>query len=200
VHEVRLATAADGPAISAAMSHAFADDPIWRWLVPSDIRWDKGSPGFFSADFGNRMRLGHVYTIDGGIGAAQWHPPGHWKPTVGDLARQMPSALKLFHGDIVSALKYLARMEKKHPHEPDHWYLAVLGTEPEHQGKGIGSALLQPILERCDLEETPAYLESSKEANIPFYRRHGFEVLCEHPFHAGGPSLWPMWRDPRPPI
>ena len=88
-------------------------------------------------------------------------------------------------------------MEKAHPEEP-HWYLAVLGTAPEHQGKGVGSALISPILQKCDAEGVPAYLESSKESNIPFYQRHGFEVTGEIKV-KNGPTLWPMWRDPQPP-
>ncbi len=29
-----------------------------------------------------------------------------------------------------------------------------------------------------------------------FYRRHGFEVVGEVTFPSG-PTIWPMWRDPR---
>jgi GNAT superfamily N-acetyltransferase len=90
----------------------------------------------------------------------------------------------------------MTTVERQHPRSA-HWYLAVLGTDPVHQGKGIGSALLAPVLERCDHEGIGAYLESSKNSNIPFYRRHGFEVTGEIPL-PGGPSVWPMWRDPRP--
>ena len=53
------------------------------------------------------------------------------------------------------------------------------------------------MLERCDAEGLPAYLESSKERNVPFYRRHGFEVREEIHFGPGGPPMWPMWRAPR---
>ena len=85
----------------------------------------------------------------------------------------------------------------KHPASPPHWHLAVLGTEPEAQGKGRGSSVLQPVLDRCDRDGEPAYLESSKEGNVPFYERHGFRVTERLDVPKGGPSLWLMWRDPQ---
>ena len=89
-------------------------------------------------------------------------------------------------------------MESKHPRQP-HWYLATLGTAVEQQGKGVGSALMRPVLEHCDAEGIPCYLESSKERNVPFYRRHGFEVVEEVPLPGDGPMLWTMWREPTAP-
>jgi GNAT superfamily N-acetyltransferase len=82
-----------------------------------------------------------------------------------------------------------------HPREP-HWYLQMLGTDPELQGKGIGSALLAQVLERCDRGGQKVYLEASKEKNIPFYARHGFAV-SEEMHMPRGPTIWAMWRDPR---
>ncbi|WP_143860746.1 GNAT family N-acetyltransferase, partial [Nocardia cerradoensis] len=62
-----------------------------------------------------------------------------------------------------------------HPREP-HWYLAVLGTLPGVRGQGYGQALMRSRLDRCDAEGIPAYLESSKPQNVPYYERFGFDV------------------------
>jgi hypothetical protein len=59
--------------------------------------------------------------------------------------------------------------------------------------------VLGPVLARADEEGVGCYLESSKESNVPFYRRHGFEVTAEHDIAGGkGPRTWLMWRDPQP--
>ena len=55
---------------------------------------------------------------------------------------------------------------------------------------------MAPVLERCDTDGVGAYLESSKESNIAFYSRHGFQVTEEIKLLAG-PPMWKMWRDPR---
>jgi GNAT superfamily N-acetyltransferase len=151
------------------------------------------------------IHLGHETLLvpEGEVVAASlWDPPGHWKIPVMAQLKMAPSLLvRVFGARSFSHLRDYARVEALHAeHTEPHYYLAVLGTDPDHQGKGLGSALMQPILDRCDEEGVGAYLESSKESNIPFYSRHGFEVVSEHVFHQGGPSLWPMWRTPRPPL
>lgn len=66
-----------------------------------------------------------------------------------------------------------------------------------HRGQGIGSALLRSVLERCDLEGVPAYLEATCVRNSDLYARHGFTVRGEVVL-PDGPPLFPMWREPRP--
>ena len=75
-----------------------------------------------------------------------------------------------------------------------HWYLPVVGVEPEDQGYGVGAALLRPTLERCDRDRTPAYLVASQQKNVPFYERLGFPVRDEVRLPRG-PLMWPMIRE-----
>jgi GNAT superfamily N-acetyltransferase len=104
--------------------------------------------------------------------------------------------LRAFGPRLPRSLSLLTRIEKHHPAEP-HWYLEAIGTVPEARGRGIGPTVLTPVLDRCDAEGVPAYLESSNPRNIPFYERHGFvrRPLFELP--RGCPTITPMWRDAR---
>ncbi|MDQ1373540.1 MAG: hypothetical protein QOJ09_878 [Actinomycetota bacterium] len=190
---VRNATRADVNELSRAMARAFEDDPVMSWLYPGRPRLESFFRGY---EFKLHLQHGAVYTTDDLAGAAVWAPPDEWRTGALDLLRVSPGLLRVTGARIVRALRTMTAVESRHPKEP-HWYLAALGTDPAKQGKGIGSALLAPILERCDTEGVPAYLESSKDSNVPFYRRHGFEVT-EQIQLPNGPKVWPMWRDPRP--
>lgn len=192
---MRPATETEVTPLSHVLARAFDDDPVMEYLFePSDQRPRRIAK--FMAQTANRdLAHGEVHTTGGLHGAAIWCAPDQWKLGLWETVKLSPSALGAFRSRLPRALRVLGRVEKAHPKAP-HWYLAVLGTDPEHQGKGIGSALLQPVLERCDTEGLPAYLESSKERNIPFYARHGFEITEEVAF-PDGPRVWGMWREPR---
>lgn len=191
-----MGTATDIESITAALVKAFDDDPVMTHIFRKGRA--KKSRAFFVSDSKRSLAKGALYTTAGGppAGGAIWMAPGQWKIGGLELLGQLPMLFRI-GAEAPRALGLLSQVEKAHPEEP-HWYLAVLGTVPEHQGKGIGSALIGPILQKCDDEGVPAYLESSKESNIPFYQRHGFE-LRDAINVKNGPTLWPMWRDPRPP-
>jgi ribosomal protein S18 acetylase RimI-like enzyme len=194
---VRLATPADHSALAHALADAFFDDPVSCWatrparLRPASLR------RFFGAMLAIRLRQGWVWTDDSCAGAALWAPPGGWRTTVRDdlrIARAYAHP-RLWPRSPMVAYGLLG-IERRHPHTPDHAYLAVLGVATAAQGRGLGSRLLFPALQRCDAERLPAYLESSKESNIAFYERHGFQVMDEWRLPRG-PRVWPMWREPQ---
>jgi predicted GNAT family N-acyltransferase len=103
--------------------------------------------------------------------------------------------LSLFGADAIRVMMVMDQIEKVHPRAP-HWYLQVLGTDTEKQGKGYGGVVMRHQLARIDEQVLPAYLESPKEKNIPIYQSFGFEVTGEIRI-KNGPTMYTMWRKAR---
>ena len=200
-HATRRAGTGDVAGLVEVLGRAFDDDPVAGFLFRGDRRRRRGLRRFF------RIQLTSLYAGDGEVwttgdlaGAAIWAPPSKALPGLRDLWHLVPLVPDLagLGRSVPDAVRLLTEVERHRPRAP-HWYLATLGTDPDRQGKGVGSALLADVLERCDRDGVPAYLESSKERNLAFYARHRFEVTGELQVPRGGPRLWFMWREPRPP-
>lgn len=194
---VRKASADEVPRLARAFARAFHEDPVIDWIIPDDSeRPSRSERGF--ALYMRKVYLPHeeCYATEDGTGAALWLPPDAWH--LGPLAqlRLLPSMIAAMGPRLPRLLQAISTIEANHPREP-HYYLAFVGVEPELQGKGIGTALLQPILDRCDREGMPAYLEASTSRNRGCYLRQGFEVTEEFRYPKGGPPSWRMWREPR---
>jgi GNAT superfamily N-acetyltransferase len=195
---VRRATAADVDAMAAQLAETFWDDPVMGHVFRDEERRDTGLRAYFATQMrADYLRFGGCYTTEGHAGSAIWAPAGKPLLTGMTAVLTMFSVLPYVWRNLGTVLRVLNVVERLHPEEP-HWYLASLGTAVDMQGKGVGSALMTPVLRHCDTEGIPAYLESSKERNVPFYRRHGFEVVKEVPLPGDGPPVWTMWREPRP--
>ncbi|HEX2084314.1 MAG TPA: GNAT family N-acetyltransferase [Solirubrobacteraceae bacterium] len=188
---VRTATPDDVPALAGALARAFDDDPITVFASPRAASRTRRTRFFFTGRLRALVGEELCFCDEERRGAALWAPPDRWRPSL----REQLRLVRMVNHRTPWVVPGFLRMERLHPHEP-HYYLSALGVAPEAQGRGLGSALLAPMLERCDREGVPAYLESSKERNIAFYGRHGFRVTRQMRFPRG-PRLWLMWRDPR---
>jgi GNAT superfamily N-acetyltransferase len=198
--QVRPAQKADVRALSATMSRAFYDDPVMTWILPDDNARSKHLTRMFAAMTRHHhlARGGVEVACDGpGIGAAAlWDPPNQWQETRRAQWAMTPAFLRVFGFRTAMARGVQELMKRAHPEEP-HWYLAAIGSDPTVRGQGFGQVLMRSRLDRVDAEHAPAYLESSKPENVPYYQRFGFVVTQEIALPNGGPPLWAMWRAPR---
>jgi ribosomal protein S18 acetylase RimI-like enzyme len=199
----RPARKADVTELSHALGRAFYDDPVSVWSMPDDKARTAHLRIFFAAVTRHHHLAGggvEVASNESAIGAAAlWDPPGRWKQSGREQLMMLPSFFLGFGPRLTTARRLaglLEQMKQQHPEEP-HWYLAVIGSDTSVRGKGYGQALMRSRLDRVDAEHAPAYLESSKAENVPYYQRFGFEVTGEIVVPNGGPTLWPMWRAPR---
>ena len=196
--DIRKMTAAEIPQVAHTLAEAFYDDPHFRWIIRHDSkRMQRAERGY--ATFIRRiwLRQDEAYTHERLVGAALWMPPDTWH--LGPLAQLLllPAIVRDLRADTSRLLKALTFIENKHPREPAHWYLAVIGVQPAWQGRGYGAALLRGVLARCDAERVPAYLEAGTPRSRALYERSGFEALEECRYAEDGPPLWLMWREPQ---
>lgn len=190
---VRQVLAEDFGPLAELLARAFHDDPVTAWFYPDPVRRPRQARRFFAIRLRQLVRHRLSFTTADRAGAALWTPPGRWRDGLLASLRMLPM-LPALAPRIGQATRAVREIERHHPSAP-HYYLSVLGTEPERQGEGIASALLAPVLRCCDEAGAAAYLESSREENLPFYARHGFAV-SERIELPEGPPLWLMWRQP----
>lgn len=189
---MRVLGAADTRRATGILARAFHDDPVMNWI--------SSNPDFLPTLFDITLPvfiphgLSHIESSDRGVTA--WLGPGtklQWPMTLANLRRlRKVFGLADFYRFALSGLK----TAKHHPTTP-HYYLFAIGALPECKGQGVGSLLISRILRQCDREKMPAYLENSKEANLGFYRGHGFEVIKQIRFSKDAPPVWLMWREPQ---
>ncbi len=192
---LRRATAQDIPHLRAMLAEAFFDDPVFRWLLPQDAKRRARLRRYFGIDL-RWYALPHecVWTTDDLAGAMLGLPPGKWR---------VPPHVSVLQGSafavqVARAARLGATMEWRHMRllrEP-HYYVRDIGVHPDTQGRGLGSALMRPLLDRCDQEGLPAYIEASSERSAALYERLGFQHIEE--LRVGGsPPLWLMLRRPQ---
>jgi len=185
----------DCPVVARAMARAFFDDPLQVWaLRDPETRLSILEQVFALLSRYSSVPRGESYTDATLACAAFWVPPGPFELDRA-AAEAMAPMLDLL-GDANE--RFRAAEDTMRAHRPTelHFYLQGLGTDPPRQGEGLATAAMQPVLERCDADSIPAYLESTKERNVGFYERHGFEVVRRERTPKDGPNAWAMVKAP----
>ena len=197
--DVRPARRGDIPGLAASLASGFYDDPVMSWFLPEDEARLRRLERAFSL-FLRRMWMPRELTFATGslIGGAAWMPPGAWRLSLPRQLAMVPQMMAIFRAGLARTLRGFSAVESNHPREP-HYYLHALGVDPRWQGRGLGTALMRPMLERCDAEGIAAYLEASSPRSKLLYERNGFGVTEEVRLPGGGPPLWRMWRGPQSP-
>jgi ribosomal protein S18 acetylase RimI-like enzyme len=197
---VRL-TESQIPAAATTLAHAFYDDPLMVYTIPDPAERLRLLPDVYARMIRFGFLAGEVYVTAGELeGVALWMPPNakwsrehieasgmHQTPTViGDEAYQR-------YRDVVGR-EWQAR-------ERDMtgacWYLFLLGVEPSRQRRGLGGALMRPVLERADSGQLACYLETENERNVAFYQKQGFDLIVNgEEAGASGVRFWTFRRNP----
>lgn len=171
---------------------SFIADPVMRWMWPEAHDFITHFPALVEGFGGGAFANDVADVSEDFSGGALWLPPGVL-PDGPALERLINETVKEpARSEILSVLE---QMDESHP-KAEHWHLAFIGVDAAHQGNGVGAALMRHRLAVIDDHKVHAYLESSNPRNLPFYQRHGFEIIREIQV-GGSPPVIPMLRTPR---
>ncbi|HTU29456.1 MAG TPA: hypothetical protein VMF07_08750 [Solirubrobacteraceae bacterium] len=186
--EVRRARPDEHGRVAAVLGHAFAEDPLIRWLLPSG----RGETRLFETlvRFQHGLHGGTDVAICEGriVGASLWDRPGYSQSNRNALL-SLPRLIRVLGVSCRRAVILERVIQARRP-AGTFWYLAAIGAVLQRQG--VGSAL---VADRLRQMPDRAYLESSNPANLPLYERFGFRVTSELRVTPAGPTLYPMLRD-----
>src|SRR5688500_10713642 len=130
--EIRSATVDEMPRAIATIVAAFLTDPPARFAWPSPYDYLQAMPLATREFAGSCAEHGTAYVSADFCGAALWLPPGV-QPDGKALERVFRETAKREHLD--DLLATFEKMGQSHPQEA-HWYLPMIGVEPNAQGKG----------------------------------------------------------------
>jgi GNAT superfamily N-acetyltransferase len=198
---------------AALLARAFDHDPISRIAAPDPrvrARYLEYGIGLLVDGASPHGQVFGAYE-DGRLrGVAICLPPGaavHLLPTA---VRRLPARLPLLPhvpgvvlrlsvvllrdpGDVARLVRAKRRGTAAATEVPS-WCLVMIGTDPDHQGRGVGRRLLEHILARADADGAPVWLETSEPGNAALYRRFGFRTVTHAPAGRVLPSWWVMRR------
>jgi GNAT superfamily N-acetyltransferase len=198
---VRAARRGDAALLGEVLADAFAEDPVFAWLIPPYLRGrDNRMRTFFTSMSRGYLRQGKpCYVTSDTSAAALWAAPGAWAMPLSQIILEAAPSGLAFGRRLFRALRTQMQVEHLHSGQSQpHWYLGYLGTRRDRQGQGLGTQMLRAVLAGADADGVPAYLESSNERNLPLYERNGFRVVGELQALGYGPTIWRMWREPQP--
>lgn len=186
--------ASEAQALADLIAVALYDDPPNVWAFPDPDRRRAIVPRFFRLFVDESIESSGAYTLDDLAAVSLWFPPG-WDMS-DEQSAAFEGAVRAIAGGYAESgpLAIVKAIGEVHPADP-HWYLAFVGTRPDMQGRGFGTALISDMLERCDAEGHPSYLEATSARNRGLYERLGFRVTCRIEL-PDGPPMWGMWREP----
>ncbi|MFJ3926887.1 GNAT family N-acetyltransferase [Streptomyces sp. NPDC090022] len=193
--EIRRAERADRDAVARLLDEAFQNDPVSSWVFP-DPDHRRAVHGTFLGVFVDvALEEGRIDYAADGSAAALWLRIPAGEPEGED---DVPARMREAADPDNERCELVGRLTGEvHPTAEEHEYLLMIAVAPGRQGEGLGTELMRPVLEACDRDGVPAYLEASSERSMRLYERLGWEFTGTAVRLPEGPLMWPMWRKPR---
>jgi hypothetical protein len=194
----RPASRAETDAMAALLADAFFDDPLTRWITPDDTRRAAVLPGFFRVFLAMSYAFDAVRTTAGRDAVLTFLPPGGFEEVErhGEAYGHRFAQVLGEDADRLSAIGAL--QAERHPVGRPHYYMAFGAVAPEARGSRLLASLVGEVTSWADARGVGVYTEASSPGGRGACLRHGFAPAGDPiVLPDDGPSLQPLWRDPR---
>jgi len=174
------------------LSLAFSNDPFLRRIFPSPQQYHAEFASFVRAFAGSAFAVDTAFYIVGFDGCSLWFPPG----MAADNASMVEYLKPILPARKLETVNRLQRQMHRSQPEGPFWYLRLIGVDTCKQRNGLGTALMNQVMQTCDAKQFPAYLESTNSQHYAFYQRLGFQLIDTIALNDA-PAIYPMIRNPK---
>jgi ribosomal protein S18 acetylase RimI-like enzyme len=193
----------DRDAAARVFARSFFDYPLMTHYWPDQERRARYLERYLGWAINYGLRYGGVVTTPELAGIAIWLPPDQthittWRYILaGFLPLPVLMGIRHFSTQTMPSEDLMLQVHGEIMPGP-HWYLWAVAVDPDRQGLGIGTALMQPGLERADAQRLPCYVETHDEENMAFYLNRGFDLVRCEPVPGSDLRFWCFVRQPCP--
>jgi ribosomal protein S18 acetylase RimI-like enzyme len=179
VLKMKKAIYSDKKCVVDILVNSFYDNNSVNYIIKQDKKRGVRIKNLMDYSFDLCFYFGEVYLSDDRRACALILFPDKKKNKLKSILLDLKFIISCL--DISHLKKAVVRESKIKKLQPTglKYYLWFIGTEPQYQGKGIGSQLLKDIIEAGANGERPIYLETSRIDNVQWYQKFGFKLYNE---------------------
>ena len=164
------------------LANSFADNLSVNYIIKQDSNKLQRIKGLMAYSFEICHLYGDVFLTDDRKGCALIVFPDKKKTAVKSILLDVKLIFKCMGLlNIKKAMRREAMIKNNHPEGP-MYYLWFIGVDATAQNKGIGSKLLEYVINQGISQNRKICLETSTLKNIPWYQKFGFEIYKELDF------------------
>ena len=173
---MKRATLADVDLIKRILLVSFKNDPHVNWLLEESKNKIKLN---FLIDYvvHQTLRKGEIYLSDDNNAVALWDFERNEKMSFHYIWRNLAFLIRIGIKSVVRILKSEAHIHNNFRKYPRYCHLYMIGVLPEAQGKGLASALMNPMIQRMKEKSIPVFLETANPRNVDIYKKKGFKTF-----------------------
>ena len=186
---------------SDVLSASFFDYPMFTFYFPDPKRRTRYLSWYFRNILNCALRYGEVYTTPENSGVIFTLPPGHTKISMWEYIQNgfflTPFVLGFRnYKQSMDCESFVGYTKEKLMKNRPHYYLWGLAVDPSQKAKGIGAALMQPVMAKADARKMPIYLETHDEKNVQYYQKYSFDLIHTVRIPRYELPIWCMLREP----